>query len=167
MSTNNLIRILTFAALFTGAVQAGPALSCHWKAIPGTAFGELSSLRDRVVYADDSPVQGNAARAELAKLREAIRPGDALSLLRAGFFSASLHEVGAVKDTDGPALILKALELRPNDPEFEFFAALAHLHTDKAVFAKHWSRARELAKPGSAAAENIRIVEDLYRGIVD
>jgi hypothetical protein len=92
---------------------------------------------------------------------------DAMSYLRAGFWATTMHDIRVAPDTDGPALILKALELRPNDPEFEFFAGLAYLQTDKAVFAKHWNRARDLSKPGSAVATNMKIVEGLYRNLID
>jgi len=39
---------------------------------------------------------------------------------------------------------------------------LAHFDHDKATFQKHWNRAQELAKPGSAAAKNL----ELFRKIL-
>jgi hypothetical protein len=160
-----MMRILT-GAMVAASVWAGPAISCHWTAVPGTTFGELGALRDRAYQADDSAAESTAALAELAKLRAAIKPGDAMSYLRAGFWATTMHDIRVAPDSDGPVLILKALELRPNDPEFEFFAALAYLTKDKVMFVKHWNRARELAKPGSATAVNIKIVNDLYKGSI-
>jgi hypothetical protein len=162
-----LARVLTLAAVLTGAVNAGPAIACNWVAVPGSVFESLGPLRDRAMYADDSAAAKVQARARLVELRAAIRPDDPLSLLRAGFWATTMHDIRVAPDTDGPALILKALALRPADPEYQLFAALAHLHSDKALFRKHWVRAQELAKPGSAADSNIRLIAKLYPDLID
>ena len=167
MPTTNLTRSLVLAATLAGALHAGPAIACKWVAVPGSVFETLDPLRNTAMQADDSPAAKTAARARLAKLRAAIKPGDALSLLQAGFWVTTMHDIGVAPDTDGPELILKALELRPNDAEYELFAALAYMHTDKALFRKHWVRARELAKFGSAAATNIKVVQTLYADAID
>jgi hypothetical protein len=68
--------------------------------------------------------------------------------LKAGYWTAVIHEIGVAPDTDGRDLILQALALRPNDAEYEFIAALAYADHDKAKFKLHWDRAQQLAKPG-------------------
>jgi hypothetical protein len=167
MRTTNLTTTLILAGVLAGAVHAGPAIACHWVAVPGSVFETLEPLRQIAMAADDSPASRQAALARVAQLRAAIKPGDAVSLLKAGFWITTLHDIGVARDTDGPALILKALELRPNAPEYQLFAALAFMHSDKAQFRKHWERARELAQPGSAAATNLKVVAGLYPNDVD
>jgi hypothetical protein len=158
----NLTRTFALALILAGTIQAGPAIACNWEAVPGSVFSTLGPLRDRAYYADDSPAAAQKALAELAQLRASIQPADALSLLRAGFWAATMHDVRVSQDTDGPALILRAVALKPNDAEYHVFAALAHMSTDKAIFHKHWTRARQLAKPGSAADINIRLIAKQY-----
>ncbi len=163
----NLTRILALTMILSVSMQAGPAIACKWTAVPGSVFATLGPLRERAYYADDSPAAGEKALKELAQLRAEIKADDPVSLLRAGFWAATMHDIRISRESDGPALILKALAIRPNDPEYHFFAALAHLHTDKAVFHKHWELARTLAKSGSATAVNMNIVEGLYRDLMD
>jgi hypothetical protein len=167
MHTKNLIRVLALAMVLAGVANAGPAISCHWVAVPGSVFGVIGSLRDRAMEADDSKAAGERARAQLVQLRAAIKPGDSLSLLRAGFWATTMHDIGITPDTDGPALILQAVALRPEDAEYQLFAALAHLQSDKATFRKHWELARKLAKPGSTADTNIKVVAKLYANLID
>jgi len=75
----------------------------------------------------------------------------------AGYWAEVVHQIGVAPDSDGPEMILRALALRPNDAEYEFIAALAYADHDKAAFQKHWDRARQLAKPGSAVAQNLKL----------
>jgi hypothetical protein len=117
--------------------------------------------------ADDSKAAGERAQAQLVTLRAATRSGDALSLLRAGFWATTMHDIGITPDSDGPALILQAVALRPDDAEYQLFAALAHLQSDKATFRKHWALARKLARPGSAADTNIKLIARLYADLID
>lgn len=115
--------------------------------------------------ADDSLAKTQAALATLTQLRAAMKPGDPLSLLKAGFWAETMHEIGIAPDTDGPELIMNALALRPNDPEYAIFAALAHMQKHPALFRKQWDRARALSTSGSAAARNLRTIETIYSGI--
>ena len=154
-------KALQLVVLTTGlaaSALAGPTLACNrWVSTPGSVFETLDPLREAIYVADDSPAQGQAALARLAELRAAIKPGDPVSLLKAGYWAALLNDVHVANDADGRTMILQALALRPNDAEYEFMAALAFFDHDKATFQKHWDRARQLAKPGSAVAQNLEL----------
>ena len=148
-------------AAFLGAAvsliaNAGPALACHdWASTSGSVFEALGSLRDQAMFADDSPAHSKAARAKIAALRAEIRPDEPLTLLKAGYWIAVLHDIGVAPDSDGVDLIRRAAELRPDDAEYQFFLALAFFDTDAEQYQKHWARARQLAKSGSLAARNM------------
>ena len=154
-------RNLILAAALCGSIYGGPALSCRqWVSTPGSTFEAIEPLRSVAMEADDSPAHKIAARKKLADLRAAIRPDDALSLLKAGYWAAVMNAIAVSSETDGPELIRKAVELRPNDPEYHFFAALAYFETgNKALHKKHWDRAKELSKPASAVARNLKNYE--------
>jgi hypothetical protein len=153
------------AVLTTGlaaSALAGPTLACHeWVSTPGSVFESLAPLR-LAAEAAYSPAGKGAALAKLVELRADIKPGDPVSLLKAGYWAAVLNDVRVSPDTDGGDMILRALALRPNDAEYEFMAALAFADHDKTVFQQHWDRAQHLAKPGSAAAQNL----ELFRPIL-
>jgi len=135
---------------------AGPPLVCHaWVSTPGSVFEALEPMRSTALEADDSPANKEAALKKLAALRAAIRPGDALSLLKAGYWATAMHLIQVSPATDGPELIERAVGLRPDDAEYHVIAAMANLSTDKALYRMHWQRAKALAKPGSAAARNL------------
>jgi len=135
---------------------AGPPLVCHpWVSTPGSVFEALEPLRSIALEADDSPANKEAALKKLATLRAEIRPGDAMSLLRAGYWATAMNLIKVSPATDGPELIEKAVSLRPDDAEYHVIAAMAYLSSDKALYRKHWERAHALAKPGSAAARNL------------
>ena len=152
------LQLLVLTTGMAALALAGPTLACNrWVSTPGSVFETLDPLREAIYAADDSPAQGQAARARLAELRAAIKPGDPVSLLKAGYWAALLNDIHVVNDVDGRAMILQALALRPNDGEYEFIASLAFFDHDKATFQKHWDRARQLAKPGSAAAQNLEV----------
>ncbi|MBZ5675854.1 MAG: hypothetical protein LAP61_16555 [Acidobacteriia bacterium] len=154
-------KALQLAVLTIGlaaSALAGPTLACHeWVSTPGSVFETLDQLRRTSMAADDSPANMQAARAKLAQLRADIKPGDPVSLMKAGYWAEVMHAIGISPDSDGPELMLRALALRPNDAEYEFMVALAHFDHDKATFQKHWNRAQELAKPGSVAAQNLEL----------
>ena len=152
-----LRQTLILAIAFGSAALAGPPLSCRpWVSTPGSAFEALEPLHRIAMEADDSPAQKEAARKRLADLRAAMRPGDAVSILKAGYWAAVMNAIGVSAETDGPGLIRRAAELRPNDPEYHFFVALAYFDKDKNLYRKHWTRAQELSKPGSAVARNLK-----------
>jgi hypothetical protein len=162
-----MLRAVLLAAAFTATSLAGPPIACKWVAVPGTVFETLSSLRDTAMAADDSPMAKAEALKRLERLREEAKPNDALSLLKAGFWATTMRDIGITNDPTGPDLIAKAAALRPNEPEYQFFAALAYIHNDKARFRQHWSRAQTLSKPGSATARNMKIVQEIYAELVD
>lgn len=142
-------------ALATVAL-AGPPLVCRqWVATPGSVFEALEPLRSIALEADDSPSHKEAALKKLAALRAEIRPGDAMSLLKAGYWATAMHLIGVSPATDGPDLIGRAVKLRPDDAEYHVIAAMAYLNSNKALYSKHSQRARLLAQPGSAAARNL------------
>jgi hypothetical protein len=150
--------LIALASGLAGSAIAGPALACHeWVSTPGSVFETLDPLRRASLASDDSVANREAALAKLVQLRAAIKPDDPVSLLKAGYWAAVLHDVRVAPDSDGSDLILRALALRPNDAEYEFIAALAYADHDKAKFQQHWDRARQLAKPGSAAARNLEL----------
>jgi hypothetical protein len=153
-------KALQLVVLTTGlaaSALAGPTLACHeWVSTPGSVFEALDPLR-AVAMDAYSPANREGSRAKLVQLRAAIKPGDPVSLIKAGYWGAVLHAMGVSPDADGPELILNALALRPNDAEYEFMAALAYADLDRSTYRKHWSRAQELAKPGSAVAKNLEL----------
>ena len=158
MSTSNTIRFMILTTGLAASALAGPTLACHeWVSTPGSVFETLDPLRRVSMAADDSAANQEAARAKLAQLRAAIKPGDPVSLLKAGYWAEVIHQIGVAPDTDGPELILRALALRPDDAEYEFIAALAYVDRDQATYRTHWDRARQLAKPGSATAKNLEL----------
>jgi hypothetical protein len=158
-------KALQLVLLTTGlaaSALAGPTLACHeWVSTPGSVFETLGPLR-LAAEAAYSPAGKGAALAKLAQLRADMKPGDPVSLMKAGYWVEVMHAIGVSSDTDGPELMLRAAALRPNDAEYEFMAALAYFDHDKATFQKHWDHARQLAKPGSAAAQNL----ELFRKIL-
>jgi len=159
--TGNAIRLVVLTTGLAASAVAGPTMACtDWVSTPGSVFATLDPLRQMVTGAY-SPARKEESLAKLAQLRSAINPGDPVSLLKAGYWVEVMNLIGVSHDTDGPQLILRALELRPNDAEYEFMAALAYADAsgdfDKASFHKHWTRARELAKPGTAVAKNLEL----------
>jgi hypothetical protein len=158
-------KALQLVVLTTGlaaSALAGPTLACHeWVSTPGSVFEALDPLR-QVAMGAYSPEKKEAVRAKLVQLRAAIKPDDPVSLIKAGYWAEVLHSIGVSPDADGPELMLRALALRPNDAEYEFMVALAYADHDTATFQKHWDRAQQLAKPGSAVAKNL----ELFRKIL-
>ena len=154
-------RTLILAAVLCGSIYGGPALSCRqWVSTPGSTFEAMEPLRSVAMEADDSAAHKMAARKKLADLRAAIRPDDALSLLKAGYWAAVMNAIAVTDETDGPELIRKAAELKPNDPEYHFFMALSYFTIgDKVQYRKHWDRAQSLAVKGSAMAKNLMMYE--------
>jgi len=151
------LRLFAVTIGLAASAWAGPTLACHeWVSTPGSVFETLDPLR-RVAMDAYHPDNKGAARATLAQLRADIKPGDPVSLLKAGYWAEVEHQIGAAPDTDGADMILRALAMRPNDAEYEFMAALAFADHDRATFQKHWDRAQQLAKPGSAVAKNLEL----------
>ena len=165
MHTGNVIRLVVLTTGLAASAVAGPTMACtDWVSTPGSVFATLDPLRQMATGAY-SPGRKEESLAKLAHLRSAVKPDDPVSLLKAGYWTEVMNLIGVSHDTDGPELILRALELRPNDAEYEFMAALAYADAfgdaDKANFRKHWNRARELAKPGTAVAKNLELLGGL------
>jgi hypothetical protein len=159
---HKMIRVAMLTAALASSALAGPTLACHeWVSTPGSVFETLEPLREAAMGAY-GPAKKDAVRAKLVQLRADIKAGDPVSLIKAGYWTEVLHAIGVSSDSEGPALMLRALALRPNDAEYEFMAALAYFDHDTATFQKHWDRARQLAKPGSAVAQNL----ELFRKIL-
>lgn len=140
--------------------SAGPTLACHeWVSTPGSVFEALGPLRDAAMFTANHPQQAEAARARIAALRSEIQPSEPLTLLKAGYWIAILNALRMTEDTDGPDLIRRAAQMRPNDPEYQFFTALAYFDTDKQLYKDYWTRAERLAKPGTAVSRNLAAFE--------
>lgn len=140
--------------------SAGPTLACHeWVSTHGSVFEALEPLRDAAMFTANHPQQWEAARQRITALRAEIRPDQPLTLLKAGYWIAILNSLRITDDTDGPALIRHAAEMRPSDPEYQFFTALAYFDTDKRLYKEYWARAQNLAKPGTAVSKNLAAFE--------
>ncbi len=150
--------VLLGIALATVALAGGPLLCHPWVSTPGSLFEALEPLRSKALEADDSPTHKQAALQELAALRARIRPGDPLSLMRAGYWATAMNQMKISPATDGPELMERAISLRPGDAEYHAMTAIAYFATDKKLYQKHAQLARQLGKPGSAAIRNLPAV---------
>lgn len=150
--------VLLGMALATVALAGGPLLCHPWVSTPGSLFEALEPLRATAIEADDSPAHKEAALQKLAALRAAIRPGDPLSLMRAGYWATAMNHMKISPATDGPELMERAVALRPDDAEYHAMTAIAYFATDKKMYQKHAQLARQLGKPGSAAVRNLPAV---------
>ncbi|MBZ5579330.1 MAG: hypothetical protein LAP40_22440 [Acidobacteriia bacterium] len=156
----SVLSILALAAV----ASAGPTLACHaWVSTPRSAFAALDPLRAAAMDTANHQSLWKAAPAKIAALRAEIRPDNPLTLLRAGYWIAIMNALGLAPDTDGAELIRRAADLRPNDPDYQFFAALASFDHDPDQYRKYWVRASELAKPGSAASQNLKAFDPELR----
>jgi hypothetical protein len=146
--------------VLASVASAGPTLACHqWVSTPGSVFEALEPLRDAAMSAANHRAEWDAARQRIATLRAEVRPGDALSLLKAGYWISIMSELRLVPDSDGPEMMRQAAAMRPGDAEYQFFAALGSFDNDKPLYKKYWARAQELAKGGSAAIRNLSAFE--------
>jgi len=147
--------VLLGMVLATAAFAGGP-LMCHpWVSTPGSLFEALEPLRSKALEADDSPAHKEAALQKLATLRSEIRPNDALSLMRAGYWATAMNHMKISPAADGPELMQRALSLRPGDAEYHAMTAIAYFATDQKMYQKHAQLARQLGKPSSAAVRNL------------
>ena len=99
-------------------------------------------------------------KAILTKLQERMKnakgPEAALATFDVGFFVETLRHTRVDQSIDGYELLLKARELRGPDAEMEFALALASSWPNRRdEHAKHLSRARAGAKPGTMLAANL------------
>ena len=144
----------------TSIGSAGPTLACHeWVSTPGSVFEALEPLRDAAMFTANHPQQAEAARARITALRADIRLDEPRTLVKAGYWIAILNALRITEDTDGPDLIRRAAQMRPNDPEYQFFTALAYFDTDKQLYKDYWTQAQRLAKPGTAVSSNLTAFE--------
>jgi hypothetical protein len=95
----------------------------------------------------------------LEKLRERSQSATdttrALALFDLGFYSETLKQTGIDPTLDGYALLVKAAELRGNDPEIQFALAVASIRSNPAQQAGHLAKAREAAAQNPALATNL------------
>jgi hypothetical protein len=162
MHLRQTIGCLILTLVLTGSVLAGPPLACHqFMSTRGSAFEALEELRRYAMSLDDSPSRRESGLRRLAELRRAMNAEDALSVLKAGYWTELMNQLRLSSEKDGVTLILKALSMRPYDPEYHFIAALAQFQKDDAAFRKHWEAARKLSKPGSATAANLKAFGDV------
>jgi hypothetical protein len=159
--------MIALATVFAATSLAGPAIACKWTAVKGTVFEKLAELREEAMRADDSADAKWKAVERTKQLQVEAMGGDAFALLRAGFWTTTMREVKVINDVSGPDMLAKAAALKPNEAEYQFFAALGYIHHDKARFTQYWKKAQALAKPGSATEKNMKIVAGLYPDLVD
>lgn len=158
MHTGKLTKLTISAAVLAAVALAGPPLACRdWVVTPGSLFETLNPMRLTAFYADDSPAQKEAARKRIVDLKAAIVPGDPVSTIKAGYWTEVMHHI-RITEESGARLIEQAIAMRPADAEYQFIGALAYLGNDKAKFRAHWNQAKKLAKPGSAAAQNLGVI---------
>jgi hypothetical protein len=92
---------------------------------------------------------------------------DAMAIFDAGFFAQCLDQVGAsfVNDGEGVgvgrgvvgyAWVRRAIELRPNEPQMHFAAALITAIHDQSASEKHMKIAKELSGQDALLAANIK-----------
>jgi hypothetical protein len=114
----------------------------------------LARLRDRVRAADLSGRPDALALHDAAYFVEALRQLTRLEpLVSLRDPAASLRDL--VAEADGPALMRKSLEARPDDPSLEFAAALIVADKDRAAYERHAAKARAGASRDPLLARNI------------
>src|SRR5262245_16989770 len=139
-------------------------------------IAHMETLRRAVIYAawarvdrevnytrrSDTAAQELSSRLVGHSKQSASKKPDPLRMFDAGFFVESWKQAyvdgRGVKpvDYDGYPLVKKAIELRGNDPEMEFAAALiTSIRSDKAVSRAHLQKAIAGAPEGSLLARNI------------
>ncbi|MFZ5493740.1 MAG: hypothetical protein ACOZE5_00195 [Verrucomicrobiota bacterium] len=120
------------------------------------ATNEMNAWRENRAY---GAAERELALGLLAKLRErtqdAAVPRD-LALFDLGFYAETLHQTRLDPALDGYALLAKAAELRPADPDVQFALALASVHPKRSEHAAHLAQARAGAEPGTLLALNLR-----------
>ena len=99
------------------------------------------------------------AFALLQKLRErstaAAATDRALALFDLGFYAETLRQTDIDPALSGYDLLLKARELRNNDPEIEFALALASARPKRDEQSQHLAKAKAAAKENSLLATNL------------
>ncbi len=96
-------KALQLVVLTTGlaaSALAGPTLACHeWVSTLKSVLGRFEPLRgsgDGCATSWRPSPQGPSSPAV------AVKPGDPVSLLKAGYWAEVLHSMGVSPDTDGP-----------------------------------------------------------------
>jgi len=99
------------------------------------------------------------AFALLQKLRErsaaALANDRVLALFDLGFYAETLRQTDIDPVLSGYDLLLKARELRGNDPEIEFALALASVRPKRDEQSEHLAKAKAAAKDNSLLAANL------------
>jgi hypothetical protein len=140
----------------------------------------METLRRAALYASRDRAVAARLLTTLTERTRAFDPAtkrpDALAWLDAAYFTEALRQIGhlgssqefrdrapemasLVKNTDGRAMIEKAVLLRPDDPGVEFAAALINADTDRGVYLEHARRARASADRDMLVARNIAMVQ--------
>ena len=124
----------------------------------GVAADLLTRLTERTRSVDAKSRPDAVAWLDAAYLTEAYRQIGYLG--KSAIFGENAAPTGAlVKDIDGRPMIEKAVILRPDDPAFEFAAALINADKDRAVYFDHAKRARAGAAKDDLVARNIAMVQ--------
>src|SRR5215470_3280316 len=107
--------------MLASVASAGPTLACHeWVSTPGSAFETLEPLRDAAMSAANHRAEWDAARRRVATLRSEVRPGDEVSLLKAGYWISIMNALRIIPDSDGPEMMRQAAAMRPGNAEYQF-----------------------------------------------
>lgn len=133
----------------------------------------METLRRAAIYASrDRSVAADL----LSRFTARTRSGDALAWFDAAYLTETLRQIGSlgpsgsfgehsaqiaalVKDVDGPGMLAKALLLQPDDPAFEFAAALVNAGKDRALYLEHARLAQAGAARDALVARNIAMVQ--------
>ena len=145
---------------------------------PTPVIVRMETLRRAAIYAGQD---ASVAAALLARLRDRVRAADqsgrpdALALHDEAYFVEALRQLtmleppaglreparslrGLVADADGPALMRRSLNARPNDAALEFAAALIAADKDRAAYERHAAKARAGAAGDPLLARNLRLL---------
>jgi hypothetical protein len=127
-----------------------------------TVLVHMETLRRAALYGAKDPI---ALKHLLLKLiaRSGDDPTSALALFDLGYLSeilTKLHWIAKdfsnpAQNLDGYALVQKALQLRPNDPQMEFAAALMTLEGPASIYQTHAQIALAGAKSDPLLARNL------------
>jgi pimeloyl-ACP methyl ester carboxylesterase len=138
-----------------------------------SALVHMETLRRAAIYSDDDR---DVALDLLAKLMaraldaEAAGKPDPLAWLDAGYFAQSLQQLevptglncGSADGVVGYGWVRRALELRDDDPELEFAAAMMTVLAGTPQHEQHAARAGALADADSLVAANLETHSTRY-----
>ncbi len=124
----------------------------------------METLRRATIYARHDPTAGKELLLKLrtrADRAEIAGHADALTWFDAGYLAEAYqqwpgkHEPNPATGLDGYAWIRRAIQLRGEDPEMEFAAALVTLNGPESAYREHVQKAIAGAKEDSLLSQNL------------